>query len=108
MSDANMVIAGLTSFWLGTREINLAQLEQYYDGTQTVEMNGMLTSRQRNRADVTRFFKPINYLAALVDEPIGYLAHGKVRITSGDNERLAAWAQEFHARRIIPKREDTI
>lgn len=102
------VINSLTSFWLGTRDTNLARLETYYDGTQTPAMNGMFTPEQLNRADVKRFFKPINYLAAVVDEPVGYLALGRIRITAGENEALEAWAADYYRRRIQPRLDDTV
>lgn len=106
MSDG--ITTALTSFWLGTRELNLAELERYYDGTQTTLDNGMLTTEQLARADVTRFFRPVNYLAAVVDEPVGYLANGHVRITAGENERLEEWAQDYYHRRIAPRLDDIV
>lgn len=105
---ADDITTGLTSFWLGTRELNLAELERYYYGTQTVVDNGMLTTEQRARDDVTRFFKPINYVAAVVDEPVGYLANGNARITAGENERVEAWAAEYYHRRIAPRLDDAV
>jgi len=105
---ADSITTGLTSFWLGTRELNLAELERYYYGTQTVVDNGMLTTEQRARDDVTRFFKPINYVAAVVDEPVGYLANGNARITAGENERVEAWAAEYYHRRIAPRLDDAV
>jgi hypothetical protein len=106
MSDG--ITTALTSFWLGTRELNLAELERYYYGTQTTLDNGMLTTEQLSRADVTRFFKPVNYLAAVVDEPVGYLANGNMRITAGENERLEEWAQSYYHRRISPRLDDVV
>lgn len=106
MSDT--ITAGLTSFWLGTRELNLAELERYYYGTQTTTDNGMLTTEQADRDDVVRFFKPVNYIAAIVDEPVGYLANGRARITSGGNERVEAWAVDYYHRRIAPRLDDAV
>lgn len=102
------IATSLTSFWLGTRELNLAELERYYYGTQTTTDNGMLTAEQLKRPDVTRFFKPVNYLAAVVDEPVGYLANGHVRITAGENEPLEQWAQDYYHRRIAPRLDDIV
>lgn len=107
MTISNSITAGLTSFWLGTRTLNLAELERYYYGTQTTADNGMLTTWQKSQADVTRFFKPVNYIAAVVDEPVGYLAHGRFRITAGD-ERLEAWAEDYVSRRVSPRLDDAI
>lgn len=97
----------LTSFWLGTREVNLAELERYYDGTQTIADNGMLTAEQQEKPDVTRFFKVVNYLAAVVDEPIGYLANSRIQITTPD-DALSAWAQDYYQRRLAPRMDDAV
>lgn len=97
----------LTSFWLGTREVNLAELERYYDGTQTIADNGMLTTEQQEKSDVTRFFRVVNYLAAVVDEPVGYLANGRVQIGARD-DALAAWAQDYYSRRLAPRMDDAV
>lgn len=106
MSDG--ITTALTSFWLGTRELNLAELERYYYGTQTVTDNGLLTREQAADVDVTRFFKPINYVAAVVEEPVGYLSTGRVRITAGGDEAIEAWASEYFTRRIAPRLDDAL
>ena len=106
MSDT--VIAGLTSFWLGTSELNLAELERYYYGDQTVTDNGMLTTAQMQDPDVERFFKPTNFTAVVVDEPIDYLASGRPRITAGGSERVEAWAADYYQRRIARKLADAV
>lgn len=102
------IAAGLTSFWLGTRELNLAELERYYYGAQTTADNGMLTRVQADGRDIARFFKPINYVAAIVDEPVGYLAHGQVTVNAANNERLEAWAANYYTRRIAPRLDDAV
>lgn len=104
---ADEVTQHLTSFWVGTRQINLAELERYYYATQTPRDNGMFTTSQLDRQDVMRFFKPINYVAAVVDEPVGYLASGRFRVTS-ENPRAQAWAERYFNRRIRPRMDDLI
>ena len=94
----------LTSFWLGTQQYNLTTFETYYYGQQTAR-DGMLTSTQAAQADVTRFWRPINYSAAIIDEPVGYLANGRIRITS-DDDALTAWANDYHNRRIRARLDD--
>ena len=100
------ITRALTSFWLGTQQYNLTQLETYYYGQQTAR-DGMLTSEQAARPDITRFWRPVNYCATIIDEPVGYLANGRVRITSED-ESLTAWANDYHNRRIRPRLDDLI
>ena len=100
------ITRALTSFWLGTQQYNLTQLETYYYGQQTAR-DGMLTTEQAGRPDITRFWRPVNYCATIIDEPVGYLANGRVRITSED-ESLTAWANDYHNRRIRPRLDDLI
>lgn len=104
MSDA--IIRDLTSVWLGSQAYNRADWETYYYGQQTAR-GGMLTSTQADREDIKRFWRPINYTATVVDEPIGYLANGRIRITSS-NEILGRWGNEFFERRIRPQLNDLI
>jgi hypothetical protein len=99
-------IQHLTSFWLGTQQYNLATLETYYYAQQTARA-GMLTATQAATADITRFWRPVNYAATIIDEPVGYLANGRVRITS-DNDAITAWANDYHNRRVRPRMDDLI
>ena len=106
MSDD--IINGLTSVWLGSQSYNLAMFETYYYGQQAADgARSMLTSTQAAQADITRFWRPVNYVATVIDEPIGYLAGGRIRITSL-NERAQAWGESFFQRRIRPRLDDTI
>jgi hypothetical protein len=96
----------LTSFWLGTQQYNLTTFETYYYGQQTAR-DGMLTTTQAAKPDINRFWQPVNYTATVIDEPVGYLANGRVRITT-DDERLTAWANDYHNRRIRARHDDLV
>lgn len=96
----------LTSFWLGTQQYNLTTFETYYYGQQTAT-DGMLTNTQAGRPDISRFWNPINYVATVIDEPVGYLANGRVRITS-QSDALTGWANDYHNRRIRSRMDDLI
>jgi len=102
------IINGLTSVWLGSQAYNLATFETYYYGQQQADgARSMLTTTQAAQADITRFWRPVNYVATVIDEPIGYLANGRIRITS-PNERAQAWAESYFQRRIRPRLDDVI
>lgn len=106
MSDD--IINGLTSVWLGSQSYNLATFETYYYGQQAADgARSMLTATQAAKDDITRFWRPVNYVATIVDEPIGYLAGGRIRITS-PNERAQAWGDSYFQRRIRPRLDDVI
>lgn len=104
---ADDITARLTTFWVGTKQLNLAELERYYYGTQSLSDNGMFTTDQMGKPDLTRFFRPVNYCAAIIDEPVGYLTSGRVRITS-ENPRAQAWAESYYNRRIRPRFDDLV
>lgn len=105
--NADKITRSLTSFWVGTRQQNLAELERYYGGAQTLEDNGMFTKLELSKEDVQRAWKPVNYLASVVDEPVGYLSGGRFRVTT-QNERVQAWADSYFNRRIKPRLDDLV
>ena len=105
-STTNVVTRHLTSFWLGTQQYNLADLETYYYAQQTAGRS-MMTESQAATPDIARFWRPINYCSTIVDEPVGYLANGRVRIQHED-ERMTAWANAYHNRRIRARLDDLV
>lgn len=86
----------LTRQWLGSYYTNLTELENYYFGFHS---DGMLTDKQRTEPKLKRFWNPVNLCGLIVDEPVGYLAEGHIKITA-DDEKLSDFGQHYFNKRI--------